>query len=140
MLDVYIALGLTGVAISMFFGVRLGVLPKKTLPFILAAVVGAIGISIFRASRVKSLEHDIRRRERALKKRNTKLEQMRRDLNLSEKDYNKAVAIIDKELEAGKKRILLINENRQKERMRISKLIGAELDREFETVMRSLND
>jgi len=140
MFDIYTALGLVGIAISMFLVTRMRVLPKKTLPFMLAAIAGVVGISVFQNIRMKSMGRDIKRREKDLRKRGEKLNQMRYDLNLSDDDYHRAVAVIDKELEAGKKRALLINENRQKERKRISSLSGKELDKEFEVVMRSLDN
>jgi uncharacterized membrane protein len=50
-IDTYIALGLIGIIVVVFVVHRMGMLPKKSLPFVIGGLLALFGIHWFRESR-----------------------------------------------------------------------------------------
>ncbi len=73
MTDLFIAVGLVAVVVVVYLIYRMGVLPKKSLPFVIGGLVGILGITIFRERRMKGLRQDLERREKRLKEMEERL-------------------------------------------------------------------
>ena len=130
-LDIVIALALIVVVVIVFFISQIGLLPKKSLPFIAAALFAAIGISVFRAHRRKSLAKELEKREEGLKQQEKVLADLKSEMNLSEEELNKAKAEVNKQRAAYQKEILIIETKKKEEIERIDKLPEEDVFREF---------
>ncbi len=80
-LDLIIAGILFIAGIVIFIASRIGVLPKRTLPFILAALLGAISVSLLQAFFKKRILAELDKRKRELDERKKELEQRAEDLD-----------------------------------------------------------
>jgi len=118
-----IAFGLIGIAIVILLIDRMAVLPRKTLPFIAAALAGAFGIAILRGYRSEK----IKKKEEELAKKEEIKEQIKNKYEAS----GQATQIVEGELEqakaASKKQRLLIEATSKEEKERIEKMSIEEL-------------
>lgn len=130
-IDTYIVLGLVGIAVLLFLISRMGLLPKKSLPYIAAALAGAFGLALFNKLRSDNLNEEIKQLEEDLKKREKKLEEIKITYEASDRKLEEKKAELDDHLAAYKKETLLIKEENKKEKERIEKLSGEELHNEF---------
>lgn len=133
--DVAIALGLIAVVVIMFITAQIGLLPKKALPFVAAALLGAIGISVFRAHRMSALRRDLEEREKVLEKQEKQLDEMKDQLKISEQELNQVNAEVSRQREVYKKEVLMIDAKNKEEMQKIDTLQGEELDREFDALL-----
>ena len=74
-----IALGLIGIAVIIFLISRMGLLPKKTLPFIAAALAGAFGVALFQGYRSRKIREKIKKLEEEIAMREKNLKEMKKN-------------------------------------------------------------
>ena len=137
-IDTYIAFGLIGIVIVAFLISRMGILPKKSLPFIVGGLVGVSGLIIFRKWRTNGLLKDLKKREEELKKMEERLKLLKEQYGASEQELEKARAELDDQRAAYEKNIILIQAKNKQERERINALEGEELHGEFLDVVNNL--
>jgi len=65
--DIYIALILAGAAIAIFLALRIGALPRKSLPWVVASIAGIAGFSIWRMKRAAGLKAELEQQEKQAK-------------------------------------------------------------------------
>ena len=145
MFDLVIAGGLVIVTIVVFLLNRSGVLPTKALPFVAAAIFGAVGWSIFREKRRAEALKELDRKRDEYKEQDKVLDKKRKELDISERDYQVLKRQKEAEIQKSQKEVLILETEAQKDRKkrdeelkRINELQGNELDAEFDRVMREM--
>lgn len=132
--DIYIAIGLIAIALIIIFINQMGVLPKKSLPFVAGGLLGIFGYFMFRRSRQKGLKKEIKRREEALKVEEKRLDTMKKEMQVSEQELNEVQAELDNQRAAAKKALLLNEAKTKAEKERIDKLSTKDTFDEFDAV------
>lgn len=135
--DLLVALGLIVIVVFVLFLVKIGLLPKKSLPFVLGALAGIFGFSLWREHRMKKLRQELLKREAELKKREEVLKKLKEDYQASEHELAKARAELQKHREAYQKAILQLNAQNEQEKERIDQLFGDALQDEFSKLLSS---
>jgi septal ring factor EnvC (AmiA/AmiB activator) len=135
--DLLVALGLIVIVVFVLFLVKIGLLPKKSLPFVLGAMLGIFGFSLWREHRMKKLRQELWKREAELKKREEILKKLKEDYQASEQELAKARAELQKHREAYQKAILQLNAQNEQEKERIDQLFGDALQDEFSKLLGS---
>ena len=146
MFDLAIAGGLVITTIVVFLLNLSGVLPTKALPFVAAAIFGAVGWSIFREKRRAEALKELDRKRDELREHDKVLEQKRKDLDISERDYQMLKSQKEAEIQKSQKEVLILETEAEKDRKkreaeikRINELQGSELNADFDRVMREMN-
>jgi uncharacterized protein (DUF342 family) len=117
---------LVGVAIIVFFAVRIGVLPKKSIPLVIGAALAAIGIGVMRDRRAKDLHKHLKQKEAELKKREALLEELKGKYELSDQEAVAAVAKRDAELSVLAEEIIELRDQNEAERKQLEAMTPAE--------------
>lgn len=133
--DLYIAYGIIGIVLIAFILSRMGVLPKKTLPFIIGALAAVFGLSLFQQRRLRSLRKDLEQREKVLKEKEEKLKELQNGYQASEQQLAQVKAELAILKAAYEKALLQIEFENNKEKERIDKLSGDELLAEVRSVL-----
>jgi uncharacterized membrane protein len=133
-IDTYIALGLIGIIIVVFLVYRMGLLPKKSLPFIVGGLLALFGIHLLRQSRKNALKKELEKLEKKLDKKEKELEGKKEELDVSEQELQEVQAEADKQRAAIKKELLLNETKEEKEKQRIEELSTVETFSEFDQV------
>jgi hypothetical protein len=126
-IDTYIAAGLIITTIVILILSRINLLPKKSLPFVIAAVVGLFGFSILRRKRTKELQTQIKKREEKIKALLKDLDRMKDQYGASSVQLEQIKAELEVQRSAHEKEILNINKKHKAESDRIDSLSGQEL-------------
>ena len=132
--DLIIAIVLIGIVLLTLLISKMGILPKKSLPYIIAALAAIIGISLWRQSRMNGLREELEKREKELEEREKRLQNLKEKYQLSEKELGKAITELEKHKSAYKQEILLLNAKNKEEKERIDQLSGEDLHSEFLSV------
>ena len=133
-IEYHIAIGLVVITLVVFLLSRTHILPKKSLPFVAAALLGAFGLSVFQRWRQGNLRQELERREKEIREKEKRLEQLKKEADASEEELRRIQAELDKERAAIKKEILLIEAKNEEEKKRIDNLLVDELFEEFDRV------
>ena len=129
--DLVIALGLVGIVVVTFIISKIGILPKKSLPFVAAGLAAIFGITLFRESRIKGLRKDLDEREKRLREQEEKLKGLKDKYGASEAELNKALAELEKQRRAYERSLLEIKAKNEEEKKRIDELPDDEVFKEF---------
>lgn len=136
--DMIIAVGLIAIVFVALLLVKIGVLPKKSLPFVIGAAAGFFGFTLWRESRMKKLRKELDKREAELLKREEKLKILKDDYQASEEQLQIAKAELEKHRESYKKAIMQLNADNAAEKEGIDQLYGEELSDEFSELLEGL--
>jgi nitrate reductase NapE component len=129
--DLVIAGGLVLIAIVVFLLSRMGLLPKKSIPIVAGALVGAFGIVIWRQRRTQIMRARLEELEKELKIREGKVKQLRDGSLASETELRKAQAELSAQRTALQQSILQVDARTKEERERIDRLDTNEVADEF---------
>lgn len=132
--DTIIALGLVGIVIVTFLIYRMGLLPKKSLPFVVGGLLAVFGIYMFRSAKRNGLKKELEKREKELREEEKKLAEMKANLNVSEEELAQAQVELDNQRAAVKKAMLLNEAENKAEKERIDNLSTEETFDEFDQV------
>jgi hypothetical protein len=132
--DITIAVVLLVIAVVVVAIAQMGILPKKTLPFIAAGLAGVFGIAVFRKWREQSLRTDLERRDRELQGLAARAGQTAAGVAAADQQLTAAAAALQSQKEATQKELLLIRATTAEEKDAISRLQGEELFRKFDEV------
>jgi hypothetical protein len=128
MIDLTIALGLIGIAVAMFLISRMGILPKKSLPYVAAALAGIFGISLFSKYRTDKLRQELEKREQELKKfEEEKLKPMAETYRVSTDTVHALEAEADRQRAAYLKAVRISEAKTKEEKERVEHLSMKEL-------------
>ena len=126
-IDTYIAAGLIITTIVILILSRINLLPKKSLPFVIAAVAGLFGWSILRRKRTKELQSQIKKREEKIKNLLKDLDRLKDKYGASSAKLEQIKTELEIQKSAHEKEILNINKKHKTESDRIDNLSGQEL-------------
>lgn len=129
--DLVIAGGLVLIAIVVFLLSRMNLLPKKSLPIVAGALVGAFGIVIWRQRRIQIMRDRLKELEKELKTREDKVKELRAGSLASETELRKAQAELSAQRAALQQSILQVDARTKAERERIDRLDTNEVADEF---------
>jgi septal ring factor EnvC (AmiA/AmiB activator) len=129
--DLIIALGLVGIVVVTFLISKIGILPKKTLPFVAAGLAAVFGITLLRERRIKSLRKDLADREQKLREEEKRLKTLKDKYGASELELNKAQAELERQRRAYERSILEINAKNDEEKKQIDALPDDEVFKKF---------
>jgi hypothetical protein len=122
------------------------VLPKKALPYVAAAIAGAVGLSVFRERRRDAALQDVERKRQELAKHDELLMAQGKEVSAAQRDHAALKARKELEIRDSQRQVLLIEaearanrQQRTEDVKRINELHGAALDAEFDQVMQKLD-
>lgn len=98
--DIYIALILAGAAIAIFLALRIGALPRKSLPWVVASIAGIAGFSIWRMKRAAGLKAELEQQEKQAKAKDKELATMKKQLGAENIDLQRIEAEKQKNIES----------------------------------------
>lgn len=126
--DLWIALGLIALIVIAVVGSRIGILPKKSVPYVATAVGGAIAVTLFRRW---LLQGEVREFEKA----KAEAEQASRELDAMKKEYaiarakrDELIARYESKTAAHRERILMIDARTAERRREIDTMTKEEQD------------
>jgi len=131
--DITIAVIVLIIVVAIVLVARMGILPKKSLPYLAAGLAGVFGIALFRKLRQQDL-HDLRQREQGLKELEARMRQTRSGVDAADQQLTQALADLQRQKEATQKEMLLIQANTDAEKAAIGALQGEDLFRKFDQV------
>jgi Skp family chaperone for outer membrane proteins len=120
--DITIALAVVVVAVAVFFAVRIGVLPKKSAPFVAVALLAAIGFSAYRERHARNLHAVLKKKEEELRRKDKELKELQKQYELSDKEAAAAVARRDAETHALAEQILQLRQLHEAEIKRVNEM------------------
>ena len=132
--DITIAVIVLVIVVAIVLVARMGILPKKSLPYLAAGLAGVFGIALFRKLRQQDLQNDLRQREQGLKDLEARARQTRSGVDAADQQLTQALADLQRQKEATQKEMLLIQANTDAEKAAIGALQGEDLFRKFDQV------
>ena len=129
--DITIPLILIVVAIVVIVASRMGVLPKKSLPFVAGALASVFGFSLFKKWQDKSRRSALEQKEKELGDITTRAQATAAATSAADVQRTAALAELQRQKEAAQKVGLLIQARTAAEKEAISKLQGEELFEKF---------
>ena len=136
--DLLVAFGLIGIVVIVFIISQMGLLPKKSLPFVIGALLGAFGWTVWREKRMKDLREDLERREKEIKEREKKAEELKKDYEVADEKLEELKSELKRQRAAYEKEILLLKAKNEEYKKYIDGLSGDELHDEFEDALSDL--
>ncbi len=130
-MDLIVAGALVVIVLITLLVSRMGLLPTKSLPFVLGALAAIMGFSIWRETRMKGLKNKLEKQEEALKKREEKLKELKQTYDASEEQLKNARMELENIRKAYRKALLQLKAENEREKERIDNLEGDELLNEF---------
>ena len=132
--DIAIAGVLIVIAVVVVVISQMGILPKKSLPYIAAALAGIFGIAVFRRWRENSLRRELEQREKELQGLAARVDQTKGGVAAADQQLTSALAALQAQKEAAQKELLLIRANTTQEKDAISRMQGEEVFQKFDEV------
>lgn len=130
-IDLVIPLILIVAVVVIIVLLKMGALPKKTLPFIIAGVASVFGIAMFQSWRNKSMRKELEERERKLRELEKRARANAAGVAAADSKRMQAIAELQRQKEAAQKELLLIDASTTAEREQISQLHGEDLFARF---------
>jgi len=132
--DVFIALILIVIAVVAVVITNMGVLPKKSLPFILGGLAGIFGFAWFQKSRENALRDKLKRQEKELEALAARAKTTSASVEAADRQRTAAMADLLRQQEAARKELLLIRAQTAEEKEKIGRMHGDELFARFDEV------
>ena len=120
--DLLVAIGLVAIALIVFFLYQIGLLPKKSIPLVVGALLGGLGIVIFRERRQQALKGQLKDVQDRIKQRQKQIDQLKTQYQLTDADVAKQRAQLQEQATALQKEILTLQANNAQERKEIDQL------------------
>ncbi len=136
--DLTLAIGLVIAVVGVILLHSIGVLPKKSVPYVLLAIGGVFGIAWFRDRQARGLRKKLQEKEKALKELEERAEASRVEFEGQHAKLEEMKADLEKTKDALKTSMLELKAEGEEERERIASLQGEELDSEFDRLLNSL--
>jgi len=137
--DLTIALVIFGLVAFILILSKIRVLPKRTLPYVIAAFAGIFGFALWREYRLRGLRKELEEREAELKKREEKLAELKNNFQVSERELQKIKAELDAQKAAYQKSMLQIDARTEEEKKEIDLLNGEPLQDKFSSLLERLD-
>ena len=118
--DLTFALLLAGVAVVVFFAVRVGALPRKSAPLVIGGLLGAIGIAVWRERRARDTHKALKQQYEAARRRDDQLKELKKQYELSDQDVSAAIAKRNAEVDSLVQDIVQLRKHHADEAERIA--------------------
>ncbi len=125
--DLYIAGGLVVIAIIVFFLTQIGLLPRKSIPIVAGALLGGLGLVIFRAARQRALEAQLKQVKDEVGRRDKQLTDMQAQYGLKEQEVAAERARLQDQITARQKEILTLQAQDAQRRQDIDQMTPAQV-------------
>jgi hypothetical protein len=135
LLDLYVAFGLLFVVIVVFIASRVGVVPKKSIPIVLGAVAGVLGLRLLKAWQGRALDGQIKELKDRIAKRDIDLKTLEAKSEVSHQQLAATRAALDQQLSAAQKQRLALEAADTAEADRIAGLSTDATIDEFQKMM-----
>ncbi len=129
--DLYIAGGLVVIAIVVFFLTQIGLLPKKSIPIVAGALLGGLGLVIFRAARQRALEAQLKQVKKEVDERDQRLTQMQQQYGLKEQEIAAQRQRLDDQVAARQKEILTLQAQTAQQKAQIDQMTSEQVHTAF---------
>ncbi len=129
--DVLVVAGLVFVVIVLVVLSRIGLLPKKSLPYVGVTLLGALGVAVFRRWRSAAERRVLDDRRDTLVKLEGDAQKARERLEAGDQAYRDVQAEIHRQEEALQKRSLLAQAENAGKRQEIETMSGEEVFKRF---------
>ncbi len=125
--DLYIAGGLVVIAIIVFFLTQIGLLPRKSIPIVAGALLGGLGLVIFRAARQRALEAQLKQVKDEVDRRDKQLTDMQAQYGLKEKEVAAERARLQDQITARQTEVLTLQAQDTQRRQDIDQMTPAQV-------------
>ena len=129
--DIVFALVLVLVVVITFVIGQIGLLPKRSLPFVAAALLAVFAVAIYRARRQAELRKELAQREAGLKEKEEELKDKKEGIEVSERELNEVQAQVNAQKAAYRKEILIIGAQKREEIDKIDRMTDEEVFRKY---------
>ena len=116
-----------GIAGGLVYATRLGVLPRRSLPALLGALLGAMGIVVWRDRQARAAHARILELERELAAGRERLDRLEKNHAATTREVAAARARYDDEVRAARARIAALQGASEEERRRIEAMTTEEI-------------
>ncbi len=125
--DLYVAIGLVAIALIVFFLYQIGLLPKKSIPIVVGALLGGLGFIIFRERRQRALKDELKKVQQRIKDRDQQIKDLQDKYKLTDQDVAAQRAQLQEQATALEKEILTLQADSAAQRAEIDKLTPAQV-------------
>ncbi len=125
--DLYIAGGLVVIALVVFFLTQIGLLPRKSIPIVAGALLGGLGIVIFRAARQRALEAQLKQVKKEVDDRDKRLTQMQQQYGLKEQEVAEERGRLEDQITARQKEILALQAQDAARKQQVDQMTPAQV-------------
>lgn len=125
--DLYIAGGLVVIALVVFFLTQIGLLPKKSIPIVAGALLGGLGLVIFRAARQRALEAQLKQVKKEVDDRDKRLTQMQQQYGLKEQEVAAQRARLEDQITARQKEVLALQAQDAARKQQVDQMTPAQV-------------
>ena len=119
--DTLIALGLAAIAVVVFVASRIGVLPKKSVPVAVGALVGLLGLSIWQTSRRRALQQQAKQIKDRIAERDKTIAGLEDKYREDRTALDRAGAALDQQLAAHERELERLEAANREERAAIER-------------------
>jgi len=120
--DTLIALGLVAIAVVVFVASRVGVLPRKSVPVAVGALLGLLGLSVWQSSRRKALQQEAKQIKDRIAKRDETIARLEGKYREDRTALDRAGAALDQQLAAHERELERLEARNREERAAIERL------------------
>lgn len=125
--DTLIALGLAAIAVVVFVGSRVGVLPRKSIPVAVGALLGLLGLSVWQSSRRKALQQEAKQIKDQIAKRDETIARLEGKYREDRTALDRAGAALDQQLAAHERELERLEARNREERAAIERRSDEEI-------------
>lgn len=136
--DLSLAVGLVIAAAGIILLTRIGMLPKKSLPYALLAVGGAFGLAWFKTRQARGLRRKLEEERRRLGDVEARAAKLRQQLGASDARLDAARAAFEARHTAISESIVELDAAHERRRREIAGLSGEALDAEMTALLTRL--
>jgi hypothetical protein len=137
--DLALAVGLVVAAAGIVFVTKIGLLPKKSVPYALLALGGAFGIAWFKSRQARTLRQRLKDEEERLKALEERLREQGARLGDADARLDAARTEVDARRAAIEESILELERTGDARIEEVSRLSGEELDAEMTALLARLS-
>jgi len=125
--DTLIALGLVAIAVVVFVASRVGVLPRKSVPVAVGALLGLLGLSVWQSSRRKALQQEAKQIKDRIAKRDETIARLEGKYREDRTALDRAGAALDQQLAAHERELERLEARNREERAAIERRSDEEI-------------
>jgi cell division protein FtsB len=125
--DTLIALGLAAIAVVVFVASRVGVLPKKSIPVAVGALLGLLGLSIWQTSRRRALQQQAKEIKDRIAERDKEIARLENKYRDDRTALDSTGALLNQQLAAHERELERSEAKNREERAAIERMSDDEI-------------